>query len=212
MLHVFIGTDREKSRTAMNAAVGKKDTDVVRITDAHTIDDLRAALAGAGMFGGKRAVVLDGIFANEEMRMVVLDSLAAMKSSADEFFMLEEKLDAATKRTVGKYAEKIETFDVIGGKKKGGEIFAIADALKRGDKKTLWVEYQRALLRGDAPEAIHGVLFWGAKQMLLDRRAPYSARASRLLASLAELPHESRRAGFDLEYALERYLLAINKS
>jgi hypothetical protein len=74
------------------------------------------------------------------------------------------------------------------------------------------VGYQRALLRDEAPEAIHGVLFWGAKQALLAARgAKDMERPKRLVAELAELPHEARRKGFGLEYTLERYILGLNK-
>ncbi len=212
MLYVYTGTDREKSRAAMNAAVEKSGLKIVRITDAHSLDDVRAGLQGAGMFGEQWAVVLDGVLCNDDLSRTVLGMMPVMKSSPDEFFILEEKMDAVTKKTVGKYAEKIEVFDLPGGKKKDSGIFVLADALKRGDKKTLWVEYQRALARGDVPEAIHGVLFWGAKDMFLKSRPTERGRASRLIASLAELPHEARRRGCDLEYALERYVLGINKA
>jgi hypothetical protein len=71
-------------------------------------------------------------------------------------------------------------------------------------------------LRDEAPEAIHGVLFWGAKDMFLkslpagrqDASAEHE-RAGTLVAELSELPHEARRRGFDLEYALERYILSV---
>ena len=37
---------------------------------------------------------------------------------------------------------------------------------------------------------------------------PESNRAKKLIAELAELPHEARRNNFDLEYALERFVLS----
>lgn len=208
MLQVFVGTDREKARVALRKAAGQS---AVYITDSHTVADLRAALAGGGMFGGKRTVILDGICANDEMKEVLLASLPMLKSSPDLFFIFEEKVDAATKKLLAKHAEKVETFDAPKAKDDRGDVFAIANALKRGDKKAMWVEYQRALARGDAPEAIHGILFWGAKDMLLKAPGTERSRAAGLVASLAELPHEARRTGFELEYALERFLLGINK-
>ena len=38
-----------------------------------------------------------------------------------------------------------------------------------------------------------------------------NARGGKLVAELAALPHEARRKGFALEYALERYILGFNK-
>lgn len=191
---------------ALRRAQGKRD--VVRITDANSLEDLRAALAGGGMFGQRCAIVLDGTFENEEMRSVVLDNIIHLKESDEPFFILEEKLDADTRKKLEKYAETSKRFDTRKEKERSG-IFALAYALKGGDKKRLWVEYQRALSRDEAPEAIHGVLFWGAKDMFLKSRGAAQARAARLVAELAELPHEARRSGFELEYALEHYILGL---
>src|SRR5580698_9202877 len=99
MLYVFLGTDRKKARDAMSAQIGKlKGYSRVHITDAHSLADLDAALSGGGMFAERRAVVLDGIFTNEELRERMIDGLDTMKKSEDVFFVFEEKLDAATKR------------------------------------------------------------------------------------------------------------------
>ena len=90
-------------------------------------------------------------------------------------------------------------------KKKDDSIFGLANALQRGKKKELWIGYQKELAVGKSPEAIHGVLFWAAKQALL--RNVRDARARELVAKLAELPHESRRRGLELEYSLELFVL-----
>lgn len=196
----------------MNKAVAKsaaKKMRIVRITDTNTVADLQEALRGSGMFGEKRVVIFDGVFANEEMRSLVLDALSRIGKSDEPFYILEEKPDAETRRALEKHAEVAEKFE-IKKEKKGGEIFALAYALRRGDKKALWVALQRALLRDEAPEAIHGVLFWGAKQVLLAARkgSPEHRRGAALVAELAELSHEARRQGFGLEYALEHYILS----
>lgn len=210
MLYFFSGTDREMARAALDAAVkkvSKKGTRIVRVTDANTPADCAAALGGRGMFDDARVVVLNGTLANDEMRVQVLAALAGMRDSEDPFFILEEKPDAATRKQLEKYAEESKRFDGA-STKKSGDIFAIANALRRADKKSLWVNYQRQLAGSAAPEAIHGVLFWAAKDMFLKSRpGAERERAKRLLAELAELPHESRRRGLELEYALELFVL-----
>jgi len=210
MLYLFTGTDRKKAREEMNKSLARtaKGAEVVRITDASSLADLAAALSGGGMFGGERAVVLDGVCANEEMKNVLLKTLSQMKGSKELFYILEEKPDAATRKTLEKYAKDSERFDAKKESDRGG-IFSIAHALKRGDKKALWVDYQRALSCDEAPEAIHGVLFWGAKDMCLKTKGAEHERAKQLVAELAELPHKARRQGFELEYALEHYILGL---
>ena len=210
MLYFFTGTDRKKAYAAMEAALkktAKRGFRVVRITDANTPADLAAVLGGRGMFDESRVVVLNGVLANEEMRTVLLASLARMRDSEETFFILEEKPDAATRKQIEKYAEHSERYDKP-AEKKGGDIFAIAGALRRADKKALWVNYQRQLAQNAAPEAIHGVLFWAAKDMFQKARTDAEkSRATVLLEELAELPHESRRRGVELEYALEMFVL-----
>ena len=64
------------------------------------------------------------------------------------------------------------------------------------------------IAKGGAPEAIHGVLFWGAKDAFL-KSGGTDARIRQLVADLAALPHEARRRGEDMEYALERFILCV---
>jgi DNA polymerase III delta subunit len=208
MLYLFFGTDREKARAALKAALKKTGGDVVRVSDASTLADLQAALQGGGMFGGKRAVVLEGIFANEEMRTLLDERLDALAASTEPFFILEEKLDAPTRKRLEKRAQKTEAFDAPKAEREDN-FFALVNALRAGSKKDLWVLLQRELLSGKAPEMLHGSLFWGAKQMVLKpRKESDAARGKTLVAALAELPHAARRRGEELDYALERFVLS----
>lgn len=207
MMYLYTGTDREKARAKMMADIAKtaKDADVIRITDAHTIDDMTAALRGGGMFANKRVLVFENTNANPEMRESLLDALE--EGIAEPVFIFEEKLLVAEKKRFEKYAERAEKFDSP-KKERDGSIFAIANALRAGDKKALWVSYMREIAKGGAPEAIHGVLFWGAKDAFL-KSGGKDMRTKRLVAELAVLPHEARRRGEDLEYALERFVLCV---
>ena len=190
------------------ALFAKRGMDTMRISDANSVDDLRAVLHSGGMFAIERVVILEGVLENEEMHTILIPELPALKASADHFFMLEEKPDAATRKLVEKHAEKFERFDSARKADGGTTIFALANALRVGNKKALWVGYQQELLNDAAPEAIHGVLFWAAKDMFLKSRSDSDkVRAKKLIANLTELPHEARRRGEDLEYALERFVL-----
>lgn len=206
MLSVFIGSDRAAARAALERAAAKlgKRRQRVVVTDAHTAEDLRAALRGGGMFAIERTVVLDSILGNEEMRATLLGALPELAASTDTFFLLEEKLDAATKKTIEKHATELKKFDRPAGAR-GGSSFAIANALRRADKKAAWVALQRELIAGAAPEAIHGILFWAAKDMALKSA---TERSRRLVEMLAELPHEARRRGEGLDLALEHFVLS----
>lgn len=210
MIFLYLGTDRDKARSKMNAAIGKaaKKAEVVRITDANSIDDLKAALQGGGMFGGKRVVVFEGVCTNPDLCGVLLDSLERLSKSDEDVFIYESKPLAEMRKKLEKYAETVEKFDAP-AKERDSSIFAMANALRKRDKRSLWVSYMKEVAKGSAPEAVHGLLFWAAKDMFL--KSPDAAarsRASALVATLAELPHEARRRGEGMEYALERFVLS----
>ena len=209
MLYLYIGTDRDAVREAIEARIEKEGHGrvTIRLSDAHTIDDILVALQGPGMFDGPRVVVLDNVLSNEEMAPRVLEAIPSLKESVDIVFLREEKLDAATKKKIEKHAERSERFDLAKGAREGSA-FDLGYALQRGDKKTLWVGYMREISKGAAPEMIHGILFWAAKQSLIKLGGRASMRELALIARLAELPHEARRRGYELEYALEEFLLS----
>ncbi|MDO8562029.1 MAG: hypothetical protein Q7S05_04365 [bacterium] len=212
MLYFYTGTDTKKARGEMNKEIARisKGARVVRITDANSVADLHASLQGGGLFGERRVVIFDSVSQNEEMREVLFRSLNTIKESSEHFFIFEESPDAETRKLIEKHVEKKNKYDAP-KKEKDNAIFALANAMRRADKKALWVGYQRELVKGGAPEAIHGVLFWGAKDMALKSKegTAENQRARKLVAELAELPHEARRNGFDLEYALERFVLSV---
>ncbi len=206
MLYLYTGTDREKARTAMKAEMKKhgKDAAIVRISDAHSIADLQSALGGRGMFDTSRVVILDSVLMNEAMHDIAIEALSHMRDSEDVFFMFEEKPNAATRRILEKHAEQSQKFDAA-KKPEDNAIFALKSALAQADKKKLWIGIERELIAGKSPEAVHGFLFWAAKSMVLQGGGK---RARELVASLAALPHEARRTGEELDYALERFVLS----
>lgn len=210
MITLYLGTDREKARSKMNAAIEKaaKKADVVRITDAHTTEDVKASLQGGGMFGGRRVLVFEGVCTNSDLCDILLDSLERLSKSDEDVFIYESKPLAELRKKLEKHAETVEKFDAP-AKERDASIFAMANALRKRDKKALWVAYMREVAKDNAPEAVHGVLFWAAKDMFLKALdIKERGRAGVLVAILAELPHEARRKGEPLEYALERFALS----
>src|SRR5689334_20991065 len=130
MLHLFLGTNREKARAEMNSAIEKasKKSSVIRITDAHTIDDLKTVLQGGGMFGGKRVLVFEGVCVNPELCDVLLDSFERLSKSEEDVFVFEEKPLAELRKKLEKHAESVEKFDAP-KKERDSSIFVLANAL-----------------------------------------------------------------------------------
>ena len=213
MILFYSGTDTKKAHEEMNKEIARisKDARTVRITDANTVADLQASLQGGGLFSERHVVIFDSVSLNEEMRDVFLQSLETMQKSAEPFLIFEASPLADVRRLIEKHSANVKRHDAP-KKEKDNSVFALANAMRRADKKALWVGYQKELAKGGAPEAIHGVLFWGAKDMLLKSKegTAENRRAKKLVAELAELPHEARRNYFDLEYALERFVLSVS--
>ena len=220
MLYLIYGTDREKVRSSLAKALApyeKKGTRIVRITDAHQSADLESALMGPGLFslpgqGEKQLVVFEGIVggATIEMSERLLAALPALKTLEESFYLTEGALAADIRKALEKHAEKVERFDTKSAKEYP-TVFALAESLAKGDKKGLWVGLMREYEKGNAPEAIHGVLFWGVKKMITSPQDAQSIlRARRLMSELVALPHDARRRGEDLGYALERFALSLS--
>lgn len=208
MFFFYSGTDTEKIRAAVQQKLRTVKGSVVRVTDAHTTEDFKAAFQGKGMFGETQVVVFEHVLQHADMNVLLLDSLEVLKNSDDVFIVVEEKVDAATRKRIEKYAEESDRYDA---KKNAADntAFDMANALQRGDKKNLWVSYMRELGKGSSPEMLHGILFWAAKQSAMKANGPVKKKAEDLIIALVELPHEARRRGVDMEYALERFVLSF---
>jgi DNA polymerase III delta subunit len=112
-------------------------------------------------------------------------------------------------------------------------IFDLADAYAKGDKRTAWSEYEKAMRNGSAPEEIHGTLVWAAKSLWLSHNfdettnmamgvKPFVYRKfskfgaawnkEALLVALSELKHiyhKAHRGEGDLEILLEQHILSL---
>lgn len=204
MLHIIYGTDRERVHKKARDRADGIASDRVRITDAHTLNDLASVLNGPGMFGAPRVIMLEYTFARDDMRSLIESSIEAIHASSDTVILVEEKFDAATKKKLAPFLS-----DPIDMPKKAASssVFAVSNAFKRRDRKATWIAYQEAL-PDSAPEAIHGLLFWAAKDMLLKSRSNSEcAWARSQVKTLVALPHEARRRGETLECALEAFVL-----
>ena len=119
---------------------------------------------------------------------------------------MEGKLDKATITKIEKKAEKTMMFDLVEKSLKSEyNAFALADAFGRGNKKEAWVLYRKAIDKGEAVEAIHGMIFWKVKTMILNGISEKDLYPT--LEKLIDIYHESRRGKYELETKLEEIIL-----
>ena len=209
MLYVFIGTDVARKKCTDFIAKVSKNIPVSRVTNVDTMDDIRSLTQTGGLFGVDRIRVFDGVLSAEEEEIsdILFSAIDSLAAAPDTVVVLEEKLLAGPKKTLQKYAKEFFAAEPV-KKKAERDPFALARAIERSDKKNAWIEYIKTVAAGDAPEKTAGLLFWSAKQMA--QRPTSRARGLALAKELSALPHEARRSGEGLEYALERFVLSIS--
>ena len=210
MLHVYYGTDSKRARLACRAALAKDiqggRTELSMTPETYDELALLNALETADMFGVGYALVLDGLLSDPKTSDAVREKLQLLVESETPVYVIEGALDAATKKLLEKAGGEHYLHDAPKAASERPD-FSLAHAFGSKKRAEAWVAYQRALLKGDAPEMIHGMLFWKAKQMAGGTRERSAPEARQLLSDLAVLPADARQEGVELEYALERFIL-----
>lgn len=215
MIYLFTGSDVEKVRQKAFqwvAAARAKAPDVAYVrlnADEITAESLDEAAGTQGLFFLKSLVLLDDPFAKAETAELVLAALPSLKDSDNAIAILAPKLLAA--RTKKLEAAAAKTF-VIDAPKKADRGFnsSLVNALAARDGKALWKEIQKAYRQGDAPEMVHGLLHWKARDMMLKGGKGWTKEEARVLSrDLIELLSDSRGRDLPLKESLERFALSL---
>ncbi|HYF29042.1 MAG TPA: hypothetical protein VEA36_01590 [Candidatus Paceibacterota bacterium] len=215
MIYLFHGSDVHKVRAKafqwVAAARAKApDAAYLRLTaDQLTRESLLDALASQGLFFAKTLVLLDDPFSEREAGELVLENLTALKDSPNPVAVLAPRLIASRAMKLEAAAEKAFKIDAV-AKKERGFNSALVNALAARDRLLLWKEIVKAMRDGEAPEAIHGLLHWKARDLMQKGgRAWTPTEARQLSVSLIELLSDSRGRDLPLPLALERFALGL---
>src|SRR3989344_645575 len=101
----------------------------------------------------------------------LLEIAGGLAQSPHTFVFDEEKLPVKIARALEEAGAKTELLEKP-EKKEEFNVFGLADALAKRDRKTLWLLLIKALRTGLAPENIAGVLAWKVSTMLATARTP----------------------------------------
>lgn len=226
MFIVIVGKDYEARAKAREKAAKGLPLAVIEPSDS-LVSELLERAQGDSLFGEESAYLLRGLLTTQEDLDAILPDLA---QSPNVFIFEEETLLKERKDTVKDAGgEIIETK----GEAKGMpefNLFALADALGKRDRKGLWLLLTRAIREGYEPEEIAGVLHWQARSMLAAAKAKGVAetgmkeftytKAKRQSANfkpqeltdlsrrLITLYHDGHR-GDDMGLLLERFALSL---
>lgn len=231
MLYVFVGNDvvvvRKEAHDFLQGQVGE----AVRVTSENYSHGIVAEyLTAQSLFGEVQGpIVMDFLSEYDGALEACDDVLPDIVSSERLFVIVDTKPKVAREKLWRSHATRYVAVEDRDGKETFNT-FALADALARKDKKSLWVLLVRAKMAGVAPEEIAGVLFWQLKSLRLAemtnspeqagmKEYPYKkakgalkAFAPRELESLTEsllrLYHHGH-ADSDMELGLERFALTL---
>lgn len=221
MIYLFTGSDANKARAKafqwVAAARAKAPDAPYARMSADSLDEraLRDALSAQGLFFSKTLLVLDDPFSVSESAELVLSLLPELAASQNIIAIIAPKLLAARVRKVEAVAEK--TF-VCDAPKKAARGFnnALVNALAARDREALWKEILKAQRQGDAPEMVHGLLHWKARDLMQKASGTSGSRnswskdeARTLSRNLILLLSDSRGRDLPLNLALERFALSV---
>jgi len=165
--------------------------------------------SGSGLFFTKCVVVFTNIFEKEEILDFVLEKLKLISESRNDFVFLEGKLNKSTLDAFKKVRAELNVFELPKEKIERFNNFLLANALEDRDKLNLWIYFRQAIENGAEMEPLIGILFWKAKDMLLQKnfRKFSESELQNFAGKLSYLLPEARKNGLDAESVFEQFLL-----
>jgi len=232
MIYLFHGSDTDKVREkafAWVAAARAKEPALAYARLAKeelTTSTLEDAAQSGGLFIKRLLILLDDPFAKakaaksedadeddeeSESKDLFDEHLDALAASDNAIVILAPKLLASKAKKIIAKAAKEYKFDAAeSGKPARGFNGNLVNALAARDGEKLWLEIERAMRAGDAPEMLHGLLHWKARDILAKGGRAWPGDEARALSMrLISLLQETRRTSSDLGTELERFALSI---
>lgn len=220
MIYLFHGSDIEKTRTKAFEWVAKaraKEPNLAYVRLAReelTNAALEDAASSGGLFVSRLLILIDDPFQEDDSQEVIEDHLDALASSDNAIIILAPKLAVAKAKKLIAKAKMTYTYDKPAAlEAKRGFNSNLVNALSARNRVNLWLEINRARYSGDAPEMLHGLLHWKARDLMSKPGMPNAKwkpqEARRLSLQLIELLQSSRRGGLDLSLSLERFALSV---
>ncbi len=219
MLYLFYGSDSEKARRKAFEWVTKareKEPNLayVRLAREELSEGalLEAATANS-LFAKRTLTLIDDPYqeSEEETKAVLDDYIDILAESENVIVILAPKLLAAKAKKIGVKAKLEYKFDkALAREDARGFNSNLVNALASRSREKLWLEVTRALHAGDAPEMLHGLLHWKARDLMEKGSRVWTVQESRQLSlALISLLQDARRGGLSLSESLERFALSI---
>ncbi len=230
MIYLFYGSDVEKVRAKAFEWVAKaraKEPNLayVRLTREELTDAaLEDAAQSGGLFVKRLLILIDDPFPSargtsdeetsdteESVGSILEEHIDSLAASDNAIIILAPKLAVAKAKKIAAKAKFEYKFDLrLAPSESRGFNTNLVNALAAHSREKLWLEINRALYAGDAPEMLHGLLHWKARDLMEKGGRAWTPQESRTLSLvLIELLQNSRRGGIDLSLSLEKFALSL---
>src|SRR3990167_3457015 len=206
MLYLFYGSDVEKTRTKAFEWIAKaraKEPNLAYVRLAReelTTSTLEDAALSGGLFVKRLLILIDDPFQENDAPSMLEDHLDALAASDNAIVILAPKLAAAkAKKIVAKAKVEYKYNKTATREDARGFNSNLVNALGARSREKLWLEINKALRVGDAPEMLHGLLHWKARDLMEKGSRAWAPKEARQLSlSLISLLQDSRRGRLDL--------------
>lgn len=216
MIYLFTGTDVAKVREKAFAWVAlarekQKEVPYLRLGEEEVTSERLLELSGSqGLFFSKILGLLDDPFAKSETADLIFEHLTLLAESANPIAIVAPKLLPARLKKIEGRAQKVFIYDERSARAPRGFNSALVNALAQKKGQALWKEIAKAYRAGDAPEMVHGLLHFKARDLMQKPNALWSKEEARTLSrTLIELLSDSRGGSLPLSEALERFALSL---
>lgn len=170
MLYLFFG-NKNKIKKETERLLQSRTVDVYHLYEEDFVEKSFFELTSfqKGLFDDTKVYIIHEASSHLPLKKV----LPECASSENIFIFSEEKVLKATRELFEKNNGEIKDFSekVSQNKNQAFNIFSLTDLLGRRDKKALWLSFQEAK-KESSPEEIHGVLWWGLKNLFLVKSSP----------------------------------------
>lgn len=238
MIYFFYGDAikaGDKAKALSDSLLKKKpDASLFVINDENcNAETFQEMVQSTALFENKYIVRVKQVLQTSGARRqtpIIFDFLKEMKDSENIFIWNEEKVLKTELKKIEKVAEKVvETARSEKREARSNKVFSICDPIISRDKQKAWIIYQDLIKDYPIPE-LHGIIFMQFKNIAISFKAnqkdsglapfPYN-QAKRAqtkyeekevlekVNELANIVHESRSGGVELEIALEKFILNI---
>lgn len=170
MLEIIYGNNREQKLDHVARTLKDVSYDAY---DHESLDyeKITSLIAGDNLFQEKHTIVIYGLWNDAEGVDFFSEYVGHMATCEHRIFLVEEKLLAAQKKICKEHNIPTHEYKNISKKNEGFDMFRLAEAYARKDKKNLWIVFHEAQSAAKDEMDIFNMLWWQVKNLALVKKS-----------------------------------------